>query len=46
MDKKVEKEIAEIEATQGKLRESIEETKKLAEQADKLLKAHKKTLNS
>lgn len=44
MDKKVEKEIARIEATQGKLRESIEETRRLAAQADELLKAHKQTL--
>ena len=44
MNKKVEGEIAKIEVTQGKLRESIEATRKLAEQADKLLKAHKETL--
>lgn len=44
MNKKIEREIEEIEDTQGKLRESIEQTKELAEQADKLLKKHKKTL--
>ena len=44
VDKKIEREIKEIENTQGKLRESIEQTKDLAEQADKLFKKHKKTL--
>lgn len=44
MDKKIEREIEKIEETQGKLRESIEQTKDLAQQADALLKKHKKTL--
>lgn len=43
--KKIESQIKDIEETQGKLRESIEQTKELAEQADELLKKHKKTLN-
>ncbi len=38
-------EVARIEATQGALRESIEQTKELAEKADKLLKAYKSNLN-
>lgn len=46
MDKKIEREIKEIEVTQGKLRESIAQTKGLAEQADKLLQKHKKTLRN
>lgn len=44
MNKKVEREIAEIEATQEKLRDSIEQTKELAEHAETLLKKHKKTV--
>lgn len=46
MDKKVQKEIAEIEETQCKLRESIEVSRKLAEQTDELLRAHKETLKA
>ena len=41
---KLEQEIAEIEATQAALRESIAATKGLAETAERLLKKHKKTL--
>jgi ABC-type transporter Mla subunit MlaD len=41
---KLEKEIAEIEATQAALRDSIAATKGLAEKAETLLKKHKKTL--
>jgi hypothetical protein len=41
VDRKFENEIDQIEATQGMLRESIEEARKLAEQADRLLKTHK-----
>lgn len=44
MTKNQEKEIAEIEATQAVLRESIEATKGLAERAETLLQKHKKTL--
>ena len=44
MNKKIEGEIAKIEATQKELRESIEATKGLAERAEKLLRQHKKTL--
>lgn len=42
----LEKEIAEIEATQAALRESIAATKGLAEKAETLLKKHKKTLKT
>jgi len=42
--KKAQEEIEKIEATQRALRESIERTKELAEEADKLLQDHKKTL--
>lgn len=44
MNKKIEAEVAKIEETQGALRESIEQTKALAEQAEKLMKRHKETL--
>lgn len=44
MPKKTEREIQKIEKTQEALRESIDLTKKLAKEADKLLKQHKKTL--
>lgn len=44
MVKKFDEEIARIEQTQGALRESIEQTKELAEQAEKLLQKHKATL--
>lgn len=44
MNKKIAEEVAKIEETQGALRDSIEQTKALAEQAEKLLKQHKKTL--
>jgi len=37
-------EVAKIEKAQGELRESIEETKVLADQVEKLLKRHKKSL--
>ncbi|MEA3032571.1 MAG: hypothetical protein QOH86_587 [Sphingomonadales bacterium] len=37
--------IAEIEATQAALRESIEATKGLAEKAEDLLQKHKERLN-
>jgi predicted transcriptional regulator len=41
---KLEKEVARIEKTQGALRESIERTRELAEQADDLIQKHKETL--
>ena len=44
MNKKLEDEIARIEATQEALRESIEETKQLSAKAEKLLQQHKKAL--
>lgn len=43
---KVEQQIAEIEATQAALRDSIAATKGLAEKAERLLKNHKKTLKA
>lgn len=46
MTEKLEKEIAEIEATQAALRESIAATKGLAEKAETLLKKHKKALEA
>lgn len=46
MTEKQEKAIAEIEATQAALRESIEATKGLAEKAETLLKKHKKALKA
>ena len=44
MGQKQNSEIAEIEATQKALRESIEATKGLAENAEHLLQRHKQTL--
>lgn len=44
MNRKLDSEIALIEATQGKLRESIKEARRLAEQVDSLLQTHKATL--
>ena len=44
MAKSPDKEIQEIEETQEALRESIEQAKNLAEKAQKLLHAHKKTV--
>lgn len=44
MDKKLEGEIAKIEATQQALRKSIEATKSLAADAEHMLQQHKKTL--
>lgn len=44
MDRKLKSEIARIEATQGKLRESIDEARRLAQQADSLLQNHKRNL--
>ena len=41
MTEKQQDEIAEIEATQAALRESIEQTKGLAEKAETLLQRHK-----
>jgi hypothetical protein len=43
---KFEEEMAEIEATQAALRDSIAATKGLAERAERLLKKHKKTLKA
>lgn len=42
--KKLDDEIARIEATQEALRESIEETKQLSARAEKLLQQHKQAL--
>jgi len=44
MTEKQTKEIAQIEATQAALRESIAATKGLAEKAESLLQKHKKSL--
>lgn len=44
MNKKLVDQVAAIEETQGALRDSIEQTKVLAEKADKLLKKHKANL--
>jgi ABC-type transporter Mla subunit MlaD len=44
--KKLEAEIARIEATQDALRESIEETKQLSAKAEELLQQHKKSLQA
>ncbi len=44
MGKKLVDEVAAIEATQKALRESIEQTKVLAEKTDELLKDHKANL--
>ena len=46
VNKKLVEEVAAIEETQGALRESIEKTKALAEDADKLLKKHKANLKN
>ena len=43
---KQQDEIAEIEATQAALRDSIERTKGLAEKAESLLQKHKKALQA
>jgi hypothetical protein len=40
----MKQQIAEVEATQAALRESIEATKGLAEEAETLLQKHKKAL--
>ena len=45
MEKKLE-EVKEIEATQQALRESIEQTKELADKADELLQKHKQTIEN
>ena len=42
--RKIEHEIARIVETQGALRDSIEQTRLLAERADNLLKKHKAPL--
>jgi DNA anti-recombination protein RmuC len=42
--KQMNQQIAEIEATQAALRDSIEATKGLAEKAETLLQKHKQTL--
>lgn len=42
--RKAEQEIARIEEAQRALRESIDRTKELAEEADKLIQVHKKSL--
>jgi len=44
VNKKTEKQIEEIEETQDALRESIDQARKLALKADKLLRQHKKAL--
>lgn len=44
MTKQDAKTISQLEETQVALRESIEETKKLAKQAERLIKRHKKEL--
>jgi hypothetical protein len=44
MNKKVNGEIARIEAAQKALQESIEVTKNLAKEAETLLQKHKQTL--
>ncbi len=41
---KIEKQVAQIEETQSALRDSIDQTKALAEKADKLIQSHKDTL--
>jgi hypothetical protein len=46
MDRKIDEEIASIERTQRELRDSIERAKELTEDADKMLKEHKKTLEN
>jgi hypothetical protein len=44
--KKLEDEVARIEKAQDALRESIDQTQKLAARADELLQKHKATLES
>lgn len=44
VDEKIRLQIEKIEDNQAELRASIEQTKKLSAQADKLMKRHKKTL--
>lgn len=44
MNKKLVDEVSSIEATQDALRESIEQSKALSKQVDKLVKKHKATL--
>ena len=44
MNKKLEREMKKIEDTQDELRVSIEHTKELAAEVDKLLTQHKQTL--
>lgn len=44
--RKIEHEIARIVETQGALRDSIEQTRLLAERADNLLKKHKAPLQT
>lgn len=46
MNKKLVDEVAAIEENQEALRESIEQTKALAEKADKLIKKHKANLKN
>ena len=45
MNKKTDDEIDKIEETQEALRDSIEESKRLTEKAQRLLEAHKKKLD-
>ena len=45
MNDKIRQQIEKIEENQVKLRESIEHTKTLSRQADKLMQQHKKTLS-
>lgn len=44
--KKPEKTLTEIEQTQEKLRESIEAAKELAEKSEKLLKQHRREIET
>ncbi|GAA3894858.1 hypothetical protein GCM10022276_12470 [Sphingomonas limnosediminicola] len=44
MTKSADKDIQKIEETQAALRDSIEQAKELADEAQKLLKKHKKAL--
>lgn len=46
MDKEADKEIERIERTQEALRESIEEAKRLSEDAQTLLRKHRRKLES
>ena len=45
MSKQVERTLAEIEAAQASLRESIEEARRLAEQSQGLLLRHKQAID-